>query len=356
MINRINNLRKIIKEKNLDGIIITSRPNTLYMTLFPGSASLTYVSMDKTIFLTDFRYIEFAKKTCGQDYDVMMYDKKPFTFLYNLIKDGNINRIGFEDSDISYLAYQSIHNELSNIELVGIQAKIDELRLYKDDGEIKKLKQAVKIGDDAFIYILNYLKVGISEIEVAAEIEYFMKKNGAEKPSFDTIVASGKRSSLPHGVPTEKLIEAGDGVTMDFGAIYDGYCSDMTRTVFVGQPEDKMVEIYNIVLKAQMTAEENVKVGKSGVEIDKIARDIIYEAGYEGMFGHGLGHGVGIVVHEEPRLSTTGKTIMKNKMIVTVEPGIYVPNYGGVRIEDMVVVNDDKPIVLTSSAKELIII
>jgi len=356
MINRISNLRKIIEEENLDGIIITSRPNTLYMTSFPGSASLTYISMDKAIFLTDFRYIEFANKTCGKYYDVIMYTKKPFEFLYNLIKDSNINKIGFEDSDISYKAYQDINKEFNNIELVGIQDKIDKLRLYKDDGEIEKLQQAVKIGDEAFTHILNYLKVGVSEIEIAAEIEYFMKKNGAEKPSFDTIVASGKRSSLPHGVPTEKLIESGDGVTMDFGAIYDGYCSDMTRTVFVGQPEDKMIEIYNVVLTAQMTAEKNVKVGKGGSEIDKIARDIIYEAGYEGMFGHGLGHGVGIMVHEEPRLSTTGKTIMENNMIVTVEPGIYVPDYGGVRIEDMVVVHDDNPIVLTSSKKELIIL
>ncbi|MBN2851374.1 MAG: aminopeptidase P family protein [Clostridia bacterium] len=356
MKQRIEKVRKILKEKQLDGVIITSRPNTLYLTQFPGSASLVYISMEKAVFMTDFRYIEFSRDTCGAFYDVMMYTAKPFEFLYDIISKDGIRTIGFEDGDVSYSSYQSITSQLKDIKLVGIQTELDLLRTIKYADEIEKIKKAVQIADDAFTHILKYIEVGISEIDIATEIEYFMRKSGAMKPSFDSIVASGKRSSLPHGQATEKLIEDGDAITMDFGALYDGYCSDMTRTVFIGKPEKKILSIYDIVLEAQCRSEEAVQKGRTGVEVDKVARDIIYKAGYEGMFGHGLGHGVGIMVHENPRLAVSAENILENGMVVTVEPGIYVPDFGGVRIEDMVIVNDDVPIVLTTSTKELIIL
>ncbi|MCK5812544.1 MAG: aminopeptidase P family protein [Clostridiales bacterium] len=356
MNKRINQLRKVLTDKKLDGVLITSRPNTLYLSGFPGSASTIFISHKRAIFLTDFRYIEFSKKRCGNDYEVMLYEKNPLVFLLEQIKNDKISKIGFEDQIVSYASYLEISEQLDGIELIGLKDEITKLRLVKENGEIKTLQKAVDIADQAFTHILKYIKVGISEIDIAAEIEHFMRKNGAEKQSFDSIVASGKRSSLPHGHATDKLIEPGDGITMDFGAIYNGYCSDMTRTVFIGKPEQKILDIYATVFKAQTIAEDAVHSGKTGMEIDKIARDIIYDAGYEGMFGHGLGHGVGIEVHEEPRLSTTGNIVLENGMVVTVEPGIYAPNYGGVRIEDMVVVNDDLPKVLTSSKKELIIL
>lgn len=203
---------------------------------------------------------------------------------------------------------------------------------------------------------MKFIKPGVSENEVAAEIEYFMRKNGASAPSFETIVASGKRSSMPHGHATNKIIESGDPVTMDFGALVDGYCSDMTRTVFAGNPEQKMKDIYNTVLEAQEASEAGAFAGKTGQEVDAISRDIIYGAGYEGCYGHGLGHSVGIEVHEEPRFNTKETRAMENGMIMTVEPGIYVENYGGVRIENMIVINDNDPIILTNSTKELIIL
>lgn len=356
MQSRIIKLRKVLIEKNVDGILITSRPNTLYMSKFTGSASLIFITQEKTYFLTDFRYIEYSKELCKNDYEVLMYNAKPLEFLYNLIEKLNIKKIGIEQDNISYSKYLDITKVFKGIELVAIQKELDLLRIIKDKNEIEVIKKAVKIADDAFTHILKFIKVGLKEIDIATEIEYFMRKNGALKPSFDSIVASGVRSSLPHGHASEKLIESGDAITMDFGALYDGYCSDMTRTVFVGKPEKKILDIYNIVLEAQQTSEDNVLKGENSAKIDKIARDIIYDAGYEGMFGHGLGHGVGILVHEEPRLSTNSNTILENGMVVTVEPGIYVPNYGGVRIEDMVFVNDDKPIVLTSSTKKLIIL
>ncbi len=356
MNKRIIQLRKVLTDKKLDGVLITSRPNTLYLSGFPGSASTIFISQKRAIFLTDFRYIEFSKERCGDSYEVMLYEKKPLVFLLEQIKNDKISKVGFEDQIVSYASYLEMSEQLKGIELISLKDDITKLRLVKEDREIETIQKAVDIADQAFTHILNYIKVGISEIDIAAEIEHFMRKNGAEKQSFDSIVASGKRSSLPHGHASNKLIESGDGITMDFGAIYNGYCSDMTRTVFIGNPEQKILDIYETVLKAQLTAEAAVKKGKTGVEIDKIARDIIYNAGYEGMFGHGLGHGVGIEVHEEPRLSVAGNTILDNGMVVTVEPGIYVPNYGGVRIEDMVVVDDDLPNVLTSSTKELIIL
>ncbi len=356
MNKRINKLRKVLIDKDLDGVLITSRPNTLYLSGFPGSASTIFISHKRAIFLTDFRYIEFSKERCGNDYEVMLYEKKPLIFLMEQIKNDGIKKIGFEDEIVSYSSYMTISEQLPKIELIRMKDSITKLRLVKEDSEIVIIQKAVDIADQAFTHILKYIKVGISEIDIAAEIEHFMRKNGAEKQSFDSIVASGKRSSLPHGHASEKIIESGDGITMDFGAIYNGYCSDMTRTVFVGKPEQKILDIYATVFEAQTIAEAAVHRGKTGVEIDKIARDIIYEAGYEGMFGHGLGHGVGIEVHEEPRLSTSGNIVLENGMVVTIEPGIYVPNYGGVRIEDMAVVNDDLPKVLTSSSKELIIL
>ena len=354
MNKRIEKLRNLIKEKNCDGVLITSRSNTFYFSGFDGSASLMLITPDKAYLTTDFRYIEYAKELCGDYYEVSMYDGDPYKALAE--KAMSLNNMAFEDQDVSFSRYQAIKGAFTNIEFIQLQKEIDELRVIKDEHEINIIKKAVEIAEGAFLHILGFIKPGISELEVAAELEYHMKKNGASMPAFETIVASGKRSSLPHGHASEKIIEKGDPVTMDFGALYRGYCSDITRTVFAGKPDDEMIKIYNIVLRAQQEAEINVFEGRSGKEIDKIARDIIYEAGYEGCFGHGLGHGAGIMVHEAPRLSPKSDNIMKNGMITTVEPGIYVENYGGVRIENMVAVNGNTPQILNKSTKELIVI
>ncbi|HEX9060036.1 MAG TPA: M24 family metallopeptidase, partial [Clostridia bacterium] len=247
-------------------------------------------------------------------------------------------------------------NNLKIQGFVPLEGLIEKLRIKKDDSEIKKIKDAVKVADDTFSHVLKLIKPGVAEIEIAAEIEYYMKKNGAKGPSFETIVASGKRAALPHGVASEKKLEIGDAVTMDYGAIYGEYCSDMTRTVFLGKPADELLKIYRIVLDAQLKAIEGAIAGVSGKDIDAIARGHIETNGYGNCFGHGLGHGVGLEIHEEPRLSPMGNLIMKDGMVVTVEPGIYVTGLGGVRIEDMIVINGEKPEILTSSTKELIIL
>lgn len=357
MKKRIDKARELLIKNNLDGMIITSRANTLYMSGFPGSASLIAITKESAYFITDFRYIEFAQDLCNKFYDVKMYKSKPYEFMNDILTKEGIKTLGFEDNEVTYQGYTTINNAFKGISLKGIQSTIDELRIIKDDEEIKIIKRAVKIADDAFSHILKYIKEGVREIEIANEIEYFMKQNGAQKVSFESIVASGTRSSLPHGSASEKRINLHDPITMDTGAQYNGYCSDMTRTVFLGEPTKEMKKIYETVLEAQLKSEASVKKGLYGKDIDSIARKIIYDAGYEGRFGHGLGHGVGVLVHEQPRLSqATGNTKLENKMVVTVEPGIYIPNVGGVRIEDMVVVNDNNPIVLTQSPKELIIL
>ncbi len=356
MISRIKRLQNAVKDRNLEAVGITSRPNTFYLSGFDGSASIIIVTAEKQLFATDFRYIEYASELCGGFYKVTLMTSTADAFLIEKISEMGIEKIGFEEENVSQGRFSGWSDKLPSVKFIPMQTEIDKLRIVKDAEEIKKLQVAVTLGDNAFSHILKFIKPGISENEIAAELEFFMRKNGASAPSFETIVASGKRSSLPHGHAGNKIIESGDPVTMDFGALVNGYCSDMTRTVFAGKPEQKMKDIYNIVLKAQLESEAAVKSGKTGIEIDKISRDIIYGAGYEGCYGHGLGHGVGIEVHENPRLSTKSTHTLEKGMIVTVEPGIYVKNYGGVRIEDMVAVTDGAPYVFTNSIKELIIL
>ena len=231
---------------------------------------------------------------------------------------------------------------------------LDGLRVIKNEEELAWMERAEQIGDEAFSYILGELRPGISELEVAAKLEYFMRSNGAEKVSFDAIVASGLNSAMPHAVPTGKLLEKGDFVTLDFGCKYQGYCSDMTRTVVIGKADSRQKEIYQIVLDAQLAALEGLRPGMTGAEGDRLAREAIEKAGYGEYFGHGLGHSVGLEIHEKPALSMKDQTVLCPGMIETVEPGIYIPGFGGVRIEDMVVLTETGIRNLTSSPKELI--
>ena len=235
-------------------------------------------------------------------------------------------------------------------------SQIDWIRSIKDSDEIERIQQAVLLGDKVFEHIIKFIKPGIKETEVAAELEYTMKKLGAKGPSFESIIAAGHRSAMCHGTATDNIIKNGDTVVLDFGVIYRNYCSDMTRTIFIGDPKKELARIYDIVKKAQQAALDGIKSGMSGYDADKIARDIIAENGYEEAFGHSLGHGVGLEIHEEPRLSEKSEDILKDGMVFSVEPGIYVEGLGGVRIEDMVVLVDGKIRNFTTSPKEMIII
>ncbi len=351
--NTDNKISEIMKQYAVDGLLISNGYNMRYLSGFTGATGYLFLTEDRKVILTDFRYSEQAEKESSQC-EVFEIDGSYEEAINLLIKEENIETLGFEGQDILYSEYENLRDNLMLKRLVAIRDEVKLLRAVKEPWELERIAKAQKIGDYAFEKIIGQIKPGMTELEVAALIEYHLKSNGAENLSFDTIVASGISSSMPHAVPTNKKIEYGDFVTMDFGCIYQGYCSDMTRTVVVGKASTEQKEIYQLVLDAQMAALEFIKAGYTGCEIDNVARKIIYEAGYEGCFGHGLGHSVGLYIHEEPRLSPKEQKIIQSNMVVTVEPGIYVRDFGGVRIEDLVCVTEAGAVNYTNSDKHLI--
>jgi len=352
---RLNGLRGKLREINADAALITKRENYMYLSGFTGTFANLIITQDSAFLITDFRYVEQAAQQAGL-FEIVRYDGKLEDTLNELLSDRNVNVLGFEESYLSFAEYNKYKGKFNVKEFVPLDGAVEDLRMVKDETEIDIIRKAVQIADNAFTHILGYIKPGMTEVEIAAELEYFMKKQGAEGASFETIVASGLRSSMPHGVASEKKVEPGDVITMDYGAIYKGYCSDMTRTVFIGKPKKELEHIYNIVLEAQLKSLEGAHKGLKGKEIDHIARKIITDAGFGENFGHSLGHGVGLEIHEEPRFSPSSNQVMENGMAVTVEPGIYVTGVGGVRIEDIIIINDQNPVVLTKSPKELIVL
>ncbi|MBC7959895.1 MAG: aminopeptidase P family protein [Vallitaleaceae bacterium] len=354
MSSRIEKLLEVMGKRGLDAIIVYGEMNRRYLSGFTGSSGYLYISRNKRVFLTDFRYMEQGGKQCV-GYEVIDHSALGvIKALHSFAASEGAKRIGFEANIITFDQYKELSDEFSGIELVPATDMIEEIRMIKDESELALIRQAAKIADSAFTHILPYLKVGVSEIDIALELEFFMKKQGADKLSFDTIIASGNNSSLPHAHPTNKKIESGDFVTMDFGCLYEGYCSDMTRTVVVGKASEKQKLIYNTVLQAHEAALAILKAGLEGNVVDRVARDIIDAAGYKENFGHGLGHSLGLEVHENPRLSPKGFTMLQPNMMVTVEPGIYIPNFGGVRIEDLVCVTASGYDNFTHSDKSLL--
>lgn len=353
MVRRIERVRNIVDSLNADSLIVYSPYNRRYLSGFTGSTGYVIISKDKMGFVTDFRYVNQAGLEC-KGFEIIENRNPVEDYLADVVKKYNIKKLAYEDSYMTVSFYNKLKNKLYDVELVPLLEAEGNIRIIKDSEELEYIEKAASIADKAFEHLLGFIKPGITEKDIGLELEFFMKKNGASKLSFDSIVASGWRSSLPHGMATDKIINSGDLLTLDYGCVYNGYCSDMTRTIVVGKADDKQREIYNVVLKAQTEALLHIKAGVLGKDIDKVARDIIKDAGYGDYFGHGLGHGVGLAVHEEPRLSQLGETPLEVNMVVTDEPGIYIPDFGGVRIEDLVVVGRDGPIVLSKSPKDLI--
>ncbi|MCC5467720.1 M24 family metallopeptidase [Pelosinus sp. Bkl1] len=351
MENRLIKLRKFMNEHKLECMLIQKPENRHYFSGFSGSAGILLISNHSNLLLTDFRYIEQATMQATQ-YEIVRYHTVGKT-LAEMINKLGVFQIGFESDFVTYDGHQELINNLHSVNLVPVQ--LDALRMVKDENEIASIKKAVEIADNAFSRIVSFIKPGMTEQEVALELEYYMRKFGAEKPAFDTIMASGRRGALPHGRASEKIIELGDFVTMDFGAVYQGYHSDITRTICMGKATAKQKEIYEIVLAAQLAGVQAVAPGKIGKDVDTVSRNIIIDAGFGEFFGHGLGHGLGLNIHEEPRLSPANiHTVLLRNMVVTVEPGIYLPDWGGVRIEDTVLVSDEGCQILTASSKQLI--
>lgn len=350
---QLKKIREILEIKKLDAVLISNKYNIRYISGFSGGTGYLYISRKKNLILTDFRYTIQAQGE-SDGFDVLEIKESYSKEIAKLAKEDSLKQIGLEGNNIFFEDYIKLRDELKGIKLTSIGDSLSEIRSIKTVEELEYIKKAESIGDIAFQKILNWMKPGMTELEVAAYIEYIMKSNGAEALSFDTIVASGIHSSMPHAVPTHKRLEQGDFVTMDFGCVYKGYCSDMTRTIVIGKASEKQKEIYEIVLEAQLRVLDFIKAGYQGKEIDKVARDFIYQAGYEGCFGHGLGHSVGLFIHEEPSLSIREERIIQENVVETIEPGIYIKGFGGVRIEDLVVVTKNGCENYTNSTKDLI--
>lgn len=343
--DRVSRLQALLEKG--EAFFISSYANIFYYSGFTSEDAQLLITRDARVLITDSRYTIQAKQQAA---GFMVVDSRDG--LKQIFSRFGIQVLRFEENYLRVAEWNRL-GLLVNA-MVPDQQRISAGRAYKDAAEIEKIAEAERLGDAAFAHILNVLAVGKTEREIALELEFFLKNNGAQGLSFETIVASGVRSAMPHGVASEKRLETGDFVTMDFGCVLDGYCSDMTRTVVLGRASGRQREIYGIVLRAQEAALDAIQCGKPCCEIDKAARDVIAEAGYGANFGHSLGHSVGIEIHEQPGFTPGSKSNVENGNVITVEPGIYIEGFGGVRIEDVVALCDGKPRNLTASPKQLI--
>lgn len=349
---RVSAIRAKMQKDNIDAFLVTRPENVYYLSGSKGVEGYLVITPDKTMIITDFRYLEQAAAQApqckivdisGEIYKSMGEVLSPYA------------SIAYEEDFLTVKQLRSLQ-EFIQSKWLPYDGVVEKLRMVKDEDELNSLRQAAKIADDAFLHILKIIVPGISEVEIAGEMEYFMRKAGSEGPSFEFIVASGGRGALPHGSASTKKIANGEMVTLDFGAIYNGYHSDITRTVAVGEPTDQMLKIYDLVYEAQTSALAQVQAGKRCSDIDAVARGIISDAGFGDNFRHGLGHGVGLEIHEEPRFNKVDHSILAANMVITVEPGIYLPGIGGVRIEDSVIVLPDGYELLTKVSKDLVIL
>ena len=349
-------LRSLLREAPYDAMVLTSEISRRYATGFHSTAGAVYLSAKQAVFFTDFRYVEAARAAIT-DFEVReISGGKSYTAVVNeLIEQDGVKKVGLEDRMLTYAEYMSWASAL-HATAVRLEDGVERLRICKEDDEVGKIVAAQRIAEQALEEVLNAIKPGATEKEIAARLTYLMLHYGAENMSFDPIVVSGANSSKPHGVPTEKPIEAGDFVTMDFGCIVDGYCSDMTRTVAVCHVTDEMQTVYDTVLNAQLAGIACCKAGVTGRDVDGAARRVIADAGYGDAFGHGFGHGVGLEIHEAPTAGPRGEAPLPAGSIVTAEPGIYLPGRFGVRIEDMLYVIEDGCINLTEAPKQLVIL
>ena len=349
---RLERMRHKMHEEKIDAYVVIRPENGRYLSGFSGGEATLFITADKAFLLTDFRYIEQAKAQ-APEFEILKTGQDHFAFLQEI--GDKSQRLGFEGDFVTYEDFGKLKDAFPEAELLSLPNLVSYLRSVKDQAEIETIRQAVKIADDAFANVIKSIEIGQTEAEIGLELEYSMRRAGASGGSFEFIVASGARSALPHGTASSKKIHFGEFLTMDFGAIYQGYCSDITRTVFLGEPEEKHREVYEVVLAAQRAGIAAVAPGRTGKEVDAVARKIIEDAGYGDYFGHGLGHSVGLAIHEGPNLNMREERVLEPGMVITVEPGIYIPDWGGVRIEDIVLVTENCCEVLTQAPKEFII-
>ena len=345
MIDRINKLKNIIRQSQADVFFITDPVNVRYMSGFTGGEAQLLISRTESVLITDFRYLEQAAHETKGLYEIRK--REAGVSVYNLVKDilakMNARSVAVEEGHISHKDYKDLKNTIGDIHLTAQNCDVENLRQIKYIDELSLIRKAAAIGKEAFEYIKGIIEPGMTENFVKNELEYKVKQLGASDMSFETIVASGKRSAMPHGTASGKIIEDGDIITIDFGCVYNGYCSDMTRTFFVGkkQPDTELLKIYDIVDSAYKIAVSKACAGISAKDLDAEARDYIKEKGYGEYFGHALGHGVGLAVHESPSINMKNNKSLSVGEVITIEPGIYIEGLGGVRIEDMAIIKEN---------------
>lgn len=346
---RLDRLRETMDSKRLDGLLISDLTNVRYLTGYTGTSGAVLLTSRDTLFFTDFRYETQATKQV-RDARVQLATHALGRAAAAGANRRRLKRVGYEAEHVTVQQHKDL-KERFKASLHATRNVVEDLRLLKDAHEIAAIERAVQLADEACAHATQMMRPGVSEVEVCLELERHMRLNGAEKVSFEIIVASGKRSALPHGVASQKLLEKGDLITLDLGCVCDSYCSDLTRTFCLGRPTARQQRVYGLVRDAQLLALEGLRAGLTGRQADALARDHLERKRYGKRFGHGLGHGVGMAIHEAPRLSKKNREKLQTGMVVTVEPGVYVPNWGGVRIEDMAVITADGCRILTQSPK-----
>ena len=355
MKERLDQLVERLSGKELDAILISAAENRQYLSGFTGSAGYLFIAKGKAVLLTDSRYTEQATHQ-APDFQVVQI-RGGWDWLVEILKESGVRRLGFESQNMTVATYDRLleavkeDNDLINVSLVASSGLPEELRVTKDKGELASLQLAIDASDQAMEAVCPTIRKGMTEREVAWRMEVAMREFGGDGLSFDTIVAAGPNGAMAHHMPSDKVIAEGEPIVIDMGARVNGYCSDITRTVVVGEPDDAFRKIYDIVLGAQLTAINTVRAGMSGEECDELSRGVIVNAGYGDNFGHSLGHGVGLAVHENPRVSPTSTDTLEPEMVFTVEPGIYLTGWGGIRIEDIVVLGENGATPLSKASK-----
>ena len=356
---RIAQLRETMSKVGVDSFLISQPENRRYLSGFSGedhpptdSAGYLFITEDELALLTDSRTTEQAEKEASM-YEVVRIEEKLPSTLTQLVQRTGVSRIAFEGNHLPYRLYAEVKAAAGDATLVPTYDVVDHIRAIKGPAELEKIRDAAVTADAAFAHMLGIVSAGMTEKELAWEIESFLRKSGSEGVAFDPIVASGPNASMPHHVPGDRPLQSGEPIIIDWGARVGGYCSDITRTIVLGEADEQFKRLYSTVLDAQAKAETRIRAGMTGSKADSIARKVIADAGLGEAFGHSLGHGVGLAIHESPRLGKTSPDVLEDGMVFSVEPGVYLPGWGGIRIEDLVTLRGGKPIVLSRSPKQL---
>jgi Xaa-Pro aminopeptidase len=350
---RVERLQATLQEHELDALFVSQQENRRYLSGFMGSAGFLVIFASGAVLATDFRYTEQAKRQ-APDFEVVQLKGEPAGWLGNMAVDRGLKRVGFEALDLAFSSYRRLAestSQSSSLQLVPTEGIVESLRVTKEPSELASLTEATRLADLALEHLKEMILPGMEEREAAWEVEKFLRESGSEAIPFEPIIASGPNSALPHAIPSERRISAGEPVIVDIGARINGYCSDLSRTLYLGKQDETFRQVYDIVLGAQLTALATITAGMTGEQADSLARTVIAQGGYGDNFGHGIGHGIGLAPHEEPHLGANSAGLLSDNMVFTVEPGIYLSGWGGVRIEDTVVMEHGKVRSLTAVAK-----